>query len=83
MKTTRHTLDATIPYNGTALLARVVYQYEPHGDGAVFLWVVDARVLQDGDEPAFAPDWAQDWLNCDGYDRARQNAESERAGGVS
>jgi hypothetical protein len=40
MTTTQHTIDAAIPYHGTALLARVVYQYEPDAcEGMAYLGV--------------------------------------------
>jgi hypothetical protein len=79
MQTTRHTIDAKIKHNGCSPLTRVVYQYEPDVDGMAFLFVVDATILSDEpDVAANISDWAQDWLNSDGYDRARQHAESER-----
>jgi hypothetical protein len=79
VKTTRHTIDAKIKHNGCSPLTRVVYQYEPDVDGMAFLLVVDARILSNEPEvPANVSDWAQDWLNCDGYGSARDQAESER-----
>jgi hypothetical protein len=83
MTTTQHTIDAKIPHNGSTLLTRVVYQYEPDVDGMAFLMVVNARTLDDHAEPSRVNAWAQDWLNCDGYDRAREHAESEREEAVS
>jgi hypothetical protein len=45
-----------------------------------FRFVVDARTLYDDKrEPVNVNDWAQDWLDCDGCDRARQHAESGEA----
>jgi hypothetical protein len=79
MKTTRHTIDAKITFNGSAPLTRVVYQYAPDVDGIAFLLVVDATILTDEPNvPALVRDWAQEWLNSDGYHRARDHAESER-----
>jgi hypothetical protein len=80
MTTTQHTLDAQIKHDGCTPLTRVVYQYEPDVDGMAFLFVVDATVLSDEpDAPVNLTNWAQDWLDSDGYDRARQHAESERS----
>jgi hypothetical protein len=83
MTTTQHTIDANIRHNGADLLTRIVYQYEPEFDGLAFLFVVDARTLDDHTEPTNVIDWAQDWIECDGYDRARQHAEAERGEAVS
>jgi hypothetical protein len=80
MTTTQPTIDAKIPHNGSGLLTRVVYQYAPEEfDGMALLVLVGAKILQDGDAvPVNLTNWAQDWLDCDGYDRALQHAEHER-----
>jgi hypothetical protein len=79
MTTTQHTIDARILFNGSALLTRVEYQYEPDPSGLALLTVVDARILADDhDVPPKVTAWAQDWLDLDGYDRAFQHAEWER-----
>jgi hypothetical protein len=89
MPTSRHTIDAKIPYQfhvpccldaeRVDLLTRVVYQYEFNGAGFC-LTVVDARILSDEHEtPHNVNSWAQDWIDLDGYDRACTHAEAERA----
>jgi hypothetical protein len=81
MTTTQHTIDAKIRHNEHDLLTRVVYQYAPQEfDGTPLLTVVDARVLTDEHYvPPKVNNWAQDWLDLDGYHRACEAAELERA----
>jgi hypothetical protein len=95
MNATHHTLDAKIPYffkisggcmERANLLVRVTYQYDPPPDKLKlpFLDVVGARILYDDKvTPRDVNEWVQDWLDLDGYERAREHAEHERAEHVS
>jgi hypothetical protein len=80
MRATQHTIDATIRHNGHTIPTRIAYQYEADDVGLAHLTLVDAGILvDDHDVPAKVNNWAQDWLDCEGYDGARQHAEGERA----
>jgi hypothetical protein len=77
--TTRHAIDASIAHNAHTVPTRVEYLYQPDGAGLAFLTVFDARILvDDRDVSPKVNNWAQDWLDSDGYNRARWHAESER-----
>lgn len=89
--TTRHSITAKLivsrrPFGepgSTAIEIQIDYSYQPRRlSDAPQVTVIAVALLEDGGinpTPSRVWQWAQDWLDGDGYDAACQRAEAQAA----